>query len=181
MYRCRLLPRPLLSSTELGWRGLVVERYQMPPCELPDLPVAHHIVELASQQHVSLGERPNWRGHLRPFSKYPGICNLFPDGIRPKLRSFTQTNLIVCGLDPDFVEEVSQELNLNPVAQLRVQIDIRDESLGYLKASGKCGEAWRTGCQSLCRSLDLLVHLAFVLSRTRQAIYVYTPRGVTSS
>jgi AraC family transcriptional regulator len=127
-----VLPTPLLSSTGLGWKGLVVERYQAPPCELPDLPVAHHIVELVSQQHVSLGERPDWRGHLRPFSKYPGTCNLFPDGVRPKLRSFTQTDLIVCGLDPEFVEGVSEELASNPVAQLRLQIDIRDESLGHI-------------------------------------------------
>jgi AraC family transcriptional regulator len=132
MYRDRLLPRPLMSSAGLGWRGLVVERYQVPPCELPDLPVAHHIVEFASQQHVSLGERPDWRGHLRPFSKYPGTCCFSPAGIRPKLRLFTQTNLLVCGLDPEFVEEVSKELDSNPVAQLRVQTDIRDESLGYL-------------------------------------------------
>jgi AraC family transcriptional regulator len=177
MYRCRLLPRPLLSSTELGWRGLVVERYQMPPCELPDLPVAHHIVELASQQHVSLGERPNWRGHLRPFSKYPGICNLFPDGIRPKLRSFTQTNLIVCGLDPDFVEEVSQELNLNPVAQLRVQIDIRDESLGYLmrllENAAKPGEpAANLYVDHLIYSFTLRL---FSLGHDRQ--YTYIPQG----
>src|SRR3979490_135814 len=129
LYRGRLSFRPLLSSTGLGWKGLVVERYQAPPCELPDLLLAHHIVELASQQHVSLGERSDWSGHLRPFSKYPGACNLFPDGLRPKLRSFTQTNLIVCGLDPEFVEEVSDELDSNPVAQLQVQTDIRDESL----------------------------------------------------
>lgn len=128
-----VLSPPLLSSAGLGWKGLVVERHQtLPPCEFPDLPVAHHIVELTSQQHVSLGERPDWKGHLRPFSKYPGTCNLFPGGIRPKLRSFTQTHLIVCGLDPEFVEEVSDELDSNPVAQLRVQIDIRDESLDYL-------------------------------------------------
>jgi AraC family transcriptional regulator len=129
---CQVPFPPLLSSAGLGWSGLVVERYQFPPCEFPDLPVAHHIVELTSQQHVSLGERPDWKGHLRPFTKYPGTSNLFPGGIRPKLRSFTQTNLIVCGLDPEFVEEVSDELDSNPAAQLRVQIDIRDESLGYL-------------------------------------------------
>jgi AraC family transcriptional regulator len=132
LYRSQLLPRPLLSSTGLGWKGLVVERFQAPPCELPDIPLAHHIVELASQQHVSLGERPDWRGQLRPFSKYPGICNCFPAGIRPKLRVFTQTNLIVCGLEPEFVEQVSEELDSKPVAQLRAQIDIRDESLGSL-------------------------------------------------
>ncbi|MDB6108206.1 MAG: transcriptional regulator, AraC family [Gammaproteobacteria bacterium] len=132
LYRGRLSFRPLLSSTGLGWKGLVVERYQAPPCELPDLPIAHHIVELASQQHVSLGERPDWRGHLRPFSKYPGVCNCFPAGVRPRLRVFTRTNLIVCGLEPEFAEEVSEELDSNPAAQLRVQLDIRDESLGSL-------------------------------------------------
>jgi AraC family transcriptional regulator len=132
LYRGRLSFRPSLTSTGLGWKGLVVERYQAPPCELPDLPIDHHIVELASQQHVSLGERPDWRGHLRPFSKYPGVCNCFPAGVRPKLRVFTQTNLIVCGLEPEFVEEVSEELGSNPAAQLRVQLDIRDESLGSL-------------------------------------------------
>jgi len=130
--RYQSLPRPLFSSAELGWRGLVVERYEVPPCELPVLPVAHHIVEFASQQHVSHGERPDWRGHLRPFSKYPGTCCVSPAGIRQELRLFTQTNLIVGGLDPEFVEDVSEELDSNPVAQLRVQTDIRDESLGYL-------------------------------------------------
>jgi len=132
LYQSRLPFRPSLSSTGLGWKGLVVERHQARPCELPDLPTAHHIVELASQQHVSLGERPDWRGHQRPFSKYPGVCNCFPAGVRPKLRVFTQTNLIVCGLEPKFVEEVSEELDSNPPAQLRVQLDIRDESLGSL-------------------------------------------------
>jgi AraC family transcriptional regulator len=35
-------------------------------------------------------------------------------------------------LEPEFVEEVSEELGSNPAAQLRVQLDIRDESLGSL-------------------------------------------------
>src|SRR5258708_16616895 len=122
LYQSRLSCRPLLSSTGLGWKGLVVEGIQASPCELPDLPIAHHIVELASQQHVSLGERPDWRGQLRPFSKYPGTCNCFPAGIRPKIRVFTPTNLIVCGLEPEFVEEVSEELGSKRVAQFRVQI-----------------------------------------------------------
>jgi AraC family transcriptional regulator len=132
LYPYRLVPQPLLSGTGLGWRGLVVERYRVPPCELPDLPAAYHTVEFASQQHVSLGERTDWRGHLRRFSKYPGTYCFFPAGIRPKVRLFTQTSLIVCGLDPEFVDEVSEELGSNPVAQPRVQIDIHDEPLGYL-------------------------------------------------
>jgi AraC family transcriptional regulator len=177
LYQYRLVPRPLFSSTGLGWRGLVVERYQFPPCELPDLPVAHHIVELASQQHVSLGERPDWMGYLRPFSKYPGTCNLFPDGVRPKLRSFTQTNLIVCGLDPEFVEEVSDELDSNPVAQLQVQTDIRDESLGYLM------RLLENAAKSEERSDNLYVdHLIYsftlrLFSLRQHRQYTYVPQG----
>jgi AraC family transcriptional regulator len=125
-------PPPLLSSIGLEWKGLVFERYRVPPCELPEVPIVDHIIEHASQQHVSIGERPDWRGHLKPYSKYPGTSYLFPAGIRPRIRSFTQTDLIVCSLDPEFAKEVSGELDSNLVAQLRGQTDIRDEDLGYL-------------------------------------------------
>jgi AraC family transcriptional regulator len=173
----QVLSPPLLSSAGLGWKGFVVERYQVPPCEFPDLPVAHHIVELASQQHVSLGERPDWKGHLRPFTKYPGTCNLFPGGIRPKLRSFTQTNLIVCGLDPEFVEDVSDELDSNPDAQLRLQIDIRDESLGYLMRLLE--NAAKSGEPSDNLYVDHLIYSftlrLFSLGHDRQ--YTHIPQG----
>jgi AraC family transcriptional regulator len=177
IFRYQSLPRPLLSSTGLGWRGLVVERYEVPPCELPYLPVTHHIVEFASQQHVSLGERPDWRGHLRPFSKYPGTCCFSPAGIRPKLRLFTETNLIVCGLYPEFVEEVSEELDSNPVVQLRVQTDIRDESLGYLMRLLE--DAAKSGEPSDNLYVDHLIYSftlrLFSLGKDRQ--YTYIPQG----
>jgi AraC family transcriptional regulator len=177
LYPYGMLPRPLLSSTGLGWKGLLVERYHAPPCELPDLPIAHHIVELVSQQHVSLGERPDWRGHLRPFSKYPGTCNCFPAGIRPKLRVFTETNLIVCGLDPEFVKDVSEELGSNPVAQLRAQIDIRDESLGYLMRLLE--NAAKSDESSNNLYVDHLIYAftlrLFSLGQDRQ--YTYIPQG----
>lgn len=177
IYRYQSLPRPLLSSMGLGWKGLVVERYQMPPCELSDLPVSHHIVECASQQHVSLGERPDSRGQLRPYTKYPGMCALFPGGIRPKLRLFTETNLLVCGLDPKFVEEVSQGLDSNLVARLRRRVDIRDESLGYLmrllENAAKCEEPTDN------LYVDHLIHAFTVrlLFLGRDTQYRFLPQG----
>ena len=181
LYRGRLSFRPLLSSTGLGWKGLVVERYEAPPCELPDLPIAHHIVELASQQHVSRGERPDWRGYLRPFSKYPGACNCFPAGVRPKLRVFTQTNLIVCGLEPEFVAEVSEELDSNPVAQLRTQLDIRDESLGSLMRLLE--NAAKSGQPSDNLYVDHLIYAftlrLFSLGQGRQ--YTYARQGALAA
>jgi AraC family transcriptional regulator len=176
LYPYRLLPRPLLSSNGLGWKGVIVERYRFPPCEIPDGPVAHHIVEHASQQHVSLGERPDWRGHLRPYSKYPETSNFFPDGMRPRLRSFTQTDLIVCGLDPEFVKEVSSELESTSDAQLRGQTDIRDEALGYiirlLENATKFGQSNRLYVDHLIYAFTL--HL-FSLGQDRQS--TYTPHG----
>jgi hypothetical protein len=48
-------------------------------------------------------------------------------------------------LDPEFVEEVSDELDSNRVAQLQVQIDIRDESLGYLmRLLENAAKSWET-------------------------------------
>jgi hypothetical protein len=90
--------------------------------------------------------------------------------------------LIVCGLDPEFVEEVSEELGSNAVAQLRVQIDIRDQSLGYLMRLLE--NAAKSGESSNNLYVDHLIYaltFTFVLSWTRQAIYLYTPRGITSS
>jgi AraC family transcriptional regulator len=177
IYPYQFAPRPLLSSSGLGWKGLLVERYRAPACDLPDLPVAHHIVELPSQQHVSLGERPDWRGRLRPFSKYPGTCCLFPAGIRPKIRTFTETNLIVCGLDPEFVEEVSQELDANPVPRLRAQTDIRDGSLGSLM--GLLENAAKSGDPYDNLYVDHLIYTftlrLFSLGRDRQSTYI--PQG----
>jgi AraC family transcriptional regulator len=131
-YPLPFLPPHLLSSSGLGWNGLVVERHSIRPCELPDMPMTDHIIEYVSQQHVSRGERPDWRGRLRPYSKYPGTSNCFPDGIRPRLRSFTQTDLIVCRLDPKLFKEIAGDLDANPIAQLRAQTDIRDKDLGYI-------------------------------------------------
>jgi AraC family transcriptional regulator len=177
LYRHRLTPRPSLSSTGPAWKGLIVERYQAPPCELPDLPIAHHIVELACQQHVSLGECSDWRGHLRPFSWYPGTCNLFPAGVRPRVRNFTQTNMIVCGLDPEFAEEVSEELDSNPAAQLPVQMEIRDESLGHLMRLLE--NAARFGESSDNLYVDHLIYAFtlrwFSVGQDRQ--YTHSPQG----
>jgi hypothetical protein len=120
---------PHVSSSGLGWKGLRLERYSVLSCDVPEVPVVHHVVEHAVGQHVSYGERPNSSGHWVPYSKPPGNTNLFPNGVRPAVRPYSQTELIVCGLDPEFVTKVAQELNTN---QLRERTDVRDESLGYL-------------------------------------------------
>jgi AraC family transcriptional regulator len=125
----QVLPPPLVSSAGLGWKNVVVERHSLLPCESSEVPIIHHVVEFACGPHVSYGERPNWSGRLMPYSKRPGNINLFSDGIRPAIRSYSQTELIFCGLHPDLVREAAGELNID---QLRGRLDVRDESVGSL-------------------------------------------------
>src|ERR1700692_651082 len=123
------LVSPLISSSGLGWKNLVIERHSLLPREVPEVGVRHHIVELASGQHLANGERPDWRGRWTPYSKPPGNICLFTEGVRPAIRSYSQIELTVCGLDPGFATEVAQELD---ISQLRGRADIRDESAVYL-------------------------------------------------
>jgi AraC family transcriptional regulator len=83
----------------------------------------------------------------------------------------------VCRLDPEFVEEVSEELDSNPATQLRAQIDIRDESLGYLMRLLE--NAAMSGESSNDLYVDHLIYSftlrLFSLGRDRQ--YTYIPQG----
>src|SRR5260370_26612105 len=125
-------------------------------CELTEACVRHHIVELASGQHLSYGERPDWSGHWTPYSKPPGNICLFSEGIRPAIRSYSQIELTVCGLDPGFAAEVAQELD---ISQLRGRADIRDESAVYLM------RLLESAVQSGDSSNQLYVdHLAYALT-----------------
>src|SRR5260370_13438324 len=94
-------------------------------CELTEACVRHHIVELASGQHLAYGERPDGRGDWTPYSKPPGNICLFSEGIRPAIRSYSQVELTVCGLDPGFTAEVARDLD---IGQLRGRPAIHDDS-----------------------------------------------------
>src|SRR5260370_37991267 len=125
-------------------------------CELTEACVRHHIVELASGQHLAYGERPDGRGDWTPYSKPPGNICLFSEGIRPAIRSYSQVELTVCGLDPGFTAEVARDLD---IGQLRRRADIRDESAVYLM------RLLESAAQSGDSSNHLYVdHLAYALA-----------------
>jgi AraC family transcriptional regulator len=80
-------------------------------------------------------------------------------------------------MDPEFVEEVAEELDSNPVAQLRAQIDIRDESLDYLMRLLE--NAAKSGEPSDNLYVDHLIYAftfhMFSLGQDRQCTYI--PQG----
>ncbi|HYZ87460.1 MAG TPA: helix-turn-helix domain-containing protein [Bryobacteraceae bacterium] len=99
------------------------------PREFQEFRITHLMVELASGQHTSYGERPNQNGHWMPYSKPPGNINLFTDGVRPAVRSYSQLELTIVGLDPGFAAEVARELDIK---QLPGPADIHDDSAVHL-------------------------------------------------
>jgi AraC family transcriptional regulator len=150
---------PLVSSVGLGWRGLVLERHYSSPCEIPEIPIARHIVEFASGQHASYGERPGQDGRFQPYSKEPETINFYSAGVRPAIRAFTRADLLLCGLDTDFVQEIAGELESGFIGQLRAQMAFRDEALGSILRLLE-GEA-RSGKPSHRLYVD---HLAYALT-----------------
>jgi AraC family transcriptional regulator len=79
-------------------------------------------------------------------------------------------------LDPEFVEDVSEELDSNPATQPRAQIDIRDESLGYLMRLLE--NAAKSGEPSDNLYVDHLIY-SFTLrlfSLRRHGQYTYIPQ-----
>ncbi|HYZ73898.1 MAG TPA: AraC family transcriptional regulator [Chthoniobacterales bacterium] len=133
---------PLMSSSGLGWQNLVVEQHSFLPREFAEFPLTHHMVELASGQHMSHGERPHQTGHWTPYWKPPGNINLFTDGARPAVRSYSQLELTIVGLDPRFAAEVAQELDIK---QLPGPADIHDDSavhlMRLLESAAKSGDS----------------------------------------
>jgi AraC family transcriptional regulator len=126
-----LLPSPLISSQGLGWKSVILERHVVPPCELPEAPVSHHIVECMLGEHWFYGERRNLLGNFTPYSLPPESINLYPDGTRPALRSFTRTDLILIGLETQLIKEVSTDLERSSgsIKPLREQVGFRDEQI----------------------------------------------------
>jgi AraC family transcriptional regulator len=170
----RVLPPPLVSSIGLGWKNVVVERHSLLPCESLEVPIIHHVVEFTCGRHVSYGERPGWDGRFVPCSKAPGNINLFSDGIRPAVRSYSQTELIFCGLNPDFVREAAGELDID---QLRGRLDARDESVGslmrLLESEAKFGASFNSlYVDHLAYALTLRL---FALGENRQKRHI--PKG----
>ena len=118
------------SSAELGWEGIVVEHHIAQPGEKPLTATKHYFVELATG--LSYGERPDRRGRFLPYSKQPGAMSLYTEGILPHLYPSTQTELIACALEPDFVAKIAEELETRSPSAITEKVGFQDEGTAGL-------------------------------------------------
>lgn len=122
----------LVSSKGLGWSNLIIERHLIEPGEKPASAVRHHIVALASGSAVSSGERSDWSGCSRPYSKWPGMLYSFPEGALPALRTHTGTDLTVCAINPVFIRDAAEEFTDGTAISLQERLEFSDESTAGL-------------------------------------------------
>jgi AraC family transcriptional regulator len=127
-----LLSSPLVSSGELGWKGLLLERHSISPSECPTTDVRHHVVEFMYGAHPLKGERRDTSGKFKPFPRRPEAISLFFDGVHHAVRSFARVEVILAGLDRQFVKEVIAELDSDSREHLYEQLNISDEVSGSL-------------------------------------------------
>jgi AraC family transcriptional regulator len=118
----------LYSSSALGWDGVQLEHHRVYPLERSESVSTHHVIVLFTS-HVSRMECTIAPGRYVPSAYFPGEMKLFPAGPLGGCRSFGDTTMIVCALDPKLVAEVGEESGRPRTAELRPISNLRDRSL----------------------------------------------------
>lgn len=120
----------LTSSSGLGWKHILVERYLVDPEEKAETISNCHIVVMANGNEVCHGERPGSLGHMVPYQKEPGTINLYENGLQPAITPFNPTDLTLCAIDKEFAARVAEELGCESTPIQK--IGFRDSSMEYL-------------------------------------------------
>ncbi len=152
--------RRLTSSLGFGWKDFGVEHHLVPRGPKEETPTNVHVVSISAGTHPSYGQRANARGRFAGYRKDPRSFGIFPVGALPAITPATETELIVCAFEPDFVSAIAQETDGLSLIAMPLLEGIQDPAiwgLGNLLAA----EA-RSGGLSGALYIDHLAH-AFVL------------------
>jgi AraC family transcriptional regulator len=120
-----------VSSSGLGWKGILIEEHAIYVGEYPQAISEHHIICMSCGAR-SGGEYANEKGVYIPYTKYPGRFTFMPAGVIPAVRPHSQHEFILCGIDPDFVKAVGDELDQTPEERPRFQTEVKDVNLSHL-------------------------------------------------
>jgi AraC family transcriptional regulator len=119
-----------VSSHGLNWKGFVIEGHSVEPAERPEAISEQYILGL--WRSTAIGEHADGRGSYVPYTKFPGSITFAPPGIVPKVRQRNRLELILCALEPGFVNDVEDELDRRPTTKLHYQTGFQDATLRQL-------------------------------------------------
>ena len=118
----------LISSLRLEWQSVCVECHDAFPAERAESISGDHVAALFTDR-VSRGESSIAAGRFAPYSYRPGTINLFPAGPIPACRPSTNTRMIICALDPTFLNKVSEEADVSLAESFCRRTTLRDQAL----------------------------------------------------
>ncbi len=120
-----------LSSSGLGWRGILIEEHSTFAGEYPQAISEHHIICMSCGPRT-IGEYVNEKGVYVPYTKYPSRFTFMPAGVIPAVRPHSGHDFILCSIDPEFVNGVADELDKVPEEKPRFQTEVQDINLAHL-------------------------------------------------
>ncbi len=118
------------SSSGLGWSGFSVERRALEPGERTEKVLNQFV--LAVWRTPTHGEQNTRACIYQPVTKPAGTVSILCPGIIPPARSQCRAELILCGLMPDFVSGVEDELERKPTTMPHYEAVLRDTVLQRL-------------------------------------------------
>lgn len=148
------------SSLALGWRGFGVEHHLVPAGPKEETPTDLHVISIAAGKRASYGQRANNRRRFESYLKEPQSFGICTSGVLPAITPSTDTELIVCAFERNFVASIATEANSFSVPEIPAQEGLRDTAI--LTLGNLLAEEARSGGPSGTLYIDYLAH-AFVL------------------
>jgi AraC family transcriptional regulator len=104
------------SSSNLHWTSIDLESHVVPPREVPEGMTDRLLLLQLQGNSVARGDHLNCRGRLVTFAKRPSTLALFSPGALPPARPTTKFDVLLCAMDNDFFNKVSDEMKHERIA-----------------------------------------------------------------
>ncbi|ADV81801.1 AraC family transcriptional regulator [Terriglobus saanensis] len=119
------------SSRGLNWNGYVTERHSAEGFERPETILDRYIIGLWDKKPpvCDYADEP---GEFLTYRKPPKAMVIAPPGILPAVRPHGRCDMILCALEPEFVNGVEVELDQRPKTKIRYQRDFADSAFARL-------------------------------------------------
>lgn len=166
-----------LSSRDLSWKGLLIERHTADSGERPESIADHYILGLVCGRPW-IGEHPNGRGGFVSIPNIPGKITVISPGIVPAISTREGCEHILCVLESSFVKGVEDELDRRPTETPRSRGGLDDPAIRELikllaAEATEGGPSGRLYAESL--SLALAARLLKLSAATQQLCSTVSP------
>jgi AraC family transcriptional regulator len=104
------------SSRSLHWSSIDLESHIVPPREVPEGMTDHLLLMQWEGNSVARGDYLISRGRRVPYAKRPTTLSLFSPGALPSCRATTKFGALLCAIDKDFFDKVSDEMKHERIA-----------------------------------------------------------------